>query len=100
TDGWNVGVRPGKEQSGKLLLKNAAVSTSGDLHQSIEIGGVRYSHIIDPVTGLGLTRHIAATIIAKDATTSDALATACCVAPPDKARQTGISAGATEVITA
>ena len=100
TAGWNVGVRPGKEQSGKLVLKNAAVSTSGDLHQSIEINGVHYSHIIDPATGLGLTRHIAATIISPDATTSDALATACCVAPAEKARQIGLSAGATEILLA
>lgn len=100
TAGWNVGIRPGKEQSGKLVLKNAAVSTSGDLHQSIEINGVRYSHIIDPGTGLGLTRHIAATIIARDATTSDALATACCVAPADKAKRMALSAGATEVLLA
>lgn len=100
TNGWNVGVRPGKEQSGKLLLKNAAVSTSGDLHQSIEIDGIRYSHIIDPATGLGLTRHIAATIIAPNATITDALATACCVAPADKAKKMALSIGATEVILA
>lgn len=100
SDGWNVGVRPSKEQSGQLVLKNAAVSTSGDLHQSIEIVGVRYSHIIDPATGLGLTRHVAATIIAPNATLSDALATACCVAPADEARPIGLSTGATEVILA
>jgi len=31
-----------------LRLKNCGVSTSGDLHQFIEIAGQRYSHIIDP----------------------------------------------------
>lgn len=98
--GWNIAVRSGKDPSGRLVLKHAAVSTSGDLHQSIEVDGVRYSHIIDPTTGLGLTRHVAATIIAPTATLSDALATACCVAPSDRAKQIALSAGATEVILA
>jgi thiamine biosynthesis lipoprotein len=62
-----------------LVLANAAVSTSGDLHQSVEIEGVRYSHILDPATGLGLTRRIAATVIADEAKLSDPLATAACV---------------------
>jgi len=58
-----------------LLLRNSAVSTSGDVEQSIEINGVRYSHIVDPVTGLGLTNRIQATIVGPNATTTDALAT-------------------------
>ena len=62
-----------------LILTNAAVSTSGDLHQAIAITGVRYSHILDPATGLGLTRRIAASVIADEAKFSDALATAACV---------------------
>jgi FAD:protein FMN transferase len=97
-EGWRVGVRSGRESDEKLLLKNAAVSTSGDLHQFIEVNGVRYSHIIDPDTGLGLTRYVTATVIAPTATLSDALATACCVAPLDRAEQLAISAGATRVI--
>jgi thiamine biosynthesis lipoprotein len=68
-----------------LLLRNAAVSTSGDTEQFVEIEGVRYSHILNPLTGLGLTNRIQATVIAPDATTSDALATACCVLGPERA---------------
>ena len=64
-----------------LTLSNCAISTSGDLHQSITINGQRYSHIVNPNTGLGLTTRISATIIAKDATLTDALATAYCVQP-------------------
>jgi thiamine biosynthesis lipoprotein len=62
-------------------LSNCAISTSGDLHQSITIGGQRYSHIVDPKTGLGLTQRVSATIIGKQATITDALATAYCVFP-------------------
>src|SRR5262249_50156992 len=37
--------------------------------------GVRYSHIINPVTGLGLTESIQDTIIGPNATTTDGLDT-------------------------
>ena len=58
-----------------VTLKNCGCSTSGDLHQFLELDGRRYSHIVNPRTGLGLTDRIACTVIAPDATTSDALAT-------------------------
>ncbi|TLD71799.1 FAD:protein FMN transferase [Phragmitibacter flavus] len=66
-----------------VTLSNAAVSTSGDLHQSVEIDGIRYSHILDPHTGLGLTRRIAAIAIADEAKLSDPFATAASVLGPD-----------------
>ena len=40
---------------------------------------MRYSHIVDPATGLGLTNRIQASMVAPNATTTDALATALCV---------------------
>ncbi len=97
--GWKIGVRTfdNDHDTQVLELSNCAVSTSGDLHQSITIDGTRYSHIIDPATGLGLTREVAATVIAPTATLSDALATACCTTPADKARSMALAAGATEV---
>jgi thiamine biosynthesis lipoprotein len=67
-----------------FILRNAGVSTSGDMEQFVEIGGERYSHIIDPGTGLGLTRRIQATVIASCATESDALATTVCILGPRK----------------
>lgn len=83
-DGWEVKLRtftgPGDEDRLTVLrLANRAVSTSGDLYQFVEIDGVRYSHILSPRTGLGLTARIACSVIAPDCTTSDALATAMCV---------------------
>jgi thiamine biosynthesis lipoprotein len=41
--------------------------------------GRRYSHIVDPRTGWGVTSRVAATVIARDGITSDSLATALCV---------------------
>jgi FAD:protein FMN transferase len=58
-----------------VVLHNAGISTSGDSEQNVEIGGVRYSHIIDPRTGLGMTNHIQTTIIGPNATITDGLDT-------------------------
>jgi thiamine biosynthesis lipoprotein len=58
------------------VLSNAGISTSGDQHQFIDIAGVRYSHIIDPRTALGVGHRRPVTVIARTATDSDALATA------------------------
>lgn len=69
---------------GRVVLADAAVSTSGDTEQFVEIGGVRYSHIVDPRTGLGLTTRAAVTVIAPDGTTADSFATAICVAGAEK----------------
>jgi thiamine biosynthesis lipoprotein len=81
--GWSIGVTAidsGTNQlSRNLLLRHCGISTSGDTEQSIEIAGVRYSHILDPATGLGLTNRIQATVVAPDATTSDPMATTVCV---------------------
>jgi thiamine biosynthesis lipoprotein len=86
--GWKVGVAPPEKADVKptqyLLLKNAAVSTSGDTEQYVEIGGKRYSHIVDPKTGLGLTRRGSVTVVAADGTTADALATALSVMGPER----------------
>lgn len=86
--GWTVTLRTGINDHTpvNLSLANQSVSTSGDLHQFIELDGIRYSHIIDPKTGLGLTRRIACSVIAPDTTTSDALATALCIFGPEKGR--------------
>lgn len=87
--GWKVGIAALKDPDGPpthwLLLKNAAVSTSGDSEQYVEIAGKRYSHIMDPKTGLGLTGRRSVTVIAPNATTSDALATALAVMGLDRA---------------
>ena len=56
-----------------LLFSNRAISTSGDTEQFVEIGGLRYSHILDPRTGQALTDRIQVTITAPNGLTSDSL---------------------------
>lgn len=70
--GWQIALGGGAQRS----LANVAISSSGDAEQFIEIGGVRYSHVLDPRTGRPLVDGIAATVIAPDGITADALATA------------------------
>lgn len=86
-DRWRIEVEPlldGKRPRRVLALRNCAVTTSGDTSKYVEFGGVRYSHIVDPKTGLGLTRRTSATIIAPDCTTADSLATTVNVLGPDR----------------
>lgn len=81
--GWRVGVaalEPSSEEPAYWLrLVNRAVSTSGDAFQYVEIDGVRYSHIVDPATGLGLTERSSVTVIAPTGIQADGLATAATV---------------------
>ncbi|WP_232069805.1 FAD:protein FMN transferase [Gemmata massiliana] len=86
-DGWKVDIAPiAKSQKTRpLKLANAAVSTSGDLEQFVEIGGVRYSHVLDPKTGLGLTGRRSVTVIAPNGTTADSMTKAVSVLPPEQA---------------
>lgn len=75
TAGWMIDV--GAEE--QLVLSNCGVSTSGDSQQFVNIGGKRYSHVIDPRTGIGVTTGRTAFVIAPSGMQSDALATTGCV---------------------
>ncbi len=67
-------------------LVRAALATSGATSQFVEIDGVRYSHVIDPRTGVGITSDVVTSVIAPDGATADALATAIGVLGPERAR--------------
>lgn len=88
-NGWRIGITLPEEKdkimSQLLLLKNTSVSTSGDIYQHIDINGNRYSHIINPKTGLGITTQRTVTVIAKNGVISDWLSTACSVLTKSKA---------------
>jgi thiamine biosynthesis lipoprotein len=85
TSGWRVavaGLAGTGEADAMIELADAAVTTSGDAFQAVELDGIRYSHVVDPRTGLGVVGPAAVTVIAADGTTADALATAASVLGP------------------
>lgn len=75
--GWKVGIAPvleeGDAASRYMLLANCAVSTSGDTEQYVLLEGKRYSHLVNPKTGIGLTERISVTIVAQHGIDSDCL---------------------------
>lgn len=79
--GWRIRVEPefDAQPADDLLLHDCGVSTSGDRGQRARVGDRVVSHIIDPATGEPLPMPRQATVVARDATTADALATALCV---------------------
>lgn len=93
--GWRIAIDPvrsgrPREADGSggmgttfVELVDAAITTSGDAFQAVEIDGIRYSHIVDPRTGVGVFGPSAVTVIAADCTTADAAATAASVLGPE-----------------
>jgi thiamine biosynthesis lipoprotein len=86
-DGWYVDIAPlpGSKEQRQLVLVDAAVSTSGDSEQFVEIAGVRYSHIVDPKTGIGLTGRRSVTVIARRGIQADSLTKMASILPAVKA---------------
>lgn len=73
--GWQVGV----DSIGTLELTNAAVSTAGSREQHLDLGGRRYSHIIDPSSGMGVVADLTVTVVARHGIDADGLDTAASV---------------------
>jgi thiamine biosynthesis lipoprotein len=86
--GWRIGIGPAQRPNAQprqfIRLSCAAVATSGDAYQYVEIDSVRYSHIVDPRTGLGLTTPSSITVIAHNGINADAWASALSVLPPQR----------------
>jgi thiamine biosynthesis lipoprotein len=86
TSAWTIGIAALKTPEGEptqfLKISNVAVATSGDAYQFVEIDGTRYSHIVNPKTGMGLTTHSSVTVVAPTATLADAWASAVSVMGP------------------
>lgn len=59
-----------------FVLAERAIATSGNYHRGLEIGEQSYSHILDPKTAKPVEHVISASVIADNAATADALATA------------------------
>ena len=53
--GWSVDIERPDGTRESIELAHASISTSGDREQFIERDGVRYSHLLDPRSGIGST---------------------------------------------
>ncbi len=85
---WTIGIaNPDFPQAAfsYLEISNKAVATSGNYEKYIKINGKKYSHTIDPKTGLPITGIKSVTVISENAEFADAMATPIAVM--------GISAG-------
>ena len=84
-DGWTIAIRDpflpyGQGSAGTLVLSNGlATATSGSYERFIDIGGERFTHIVDPRTGHPVRGVAQATVLAPTAAEADALSTACFV---------------------
>jgi len=89
-DGWPIGLRnaltPDKPFA-TLLLKDAALGTSGTAVQWFRHEGKRYGHILDPRSGWPVETLLSVSVIAADAATADALSTAFFVLGVEKSLQ-------------
>ncbi len=86
--GWKVAIAPlepgQSEPLRTLVLANAAVSTAGDAERFVTIDGHRYSHIINPATGLGVEDRASVTVVAADGATADAVDTTVYILGPER----------------
>ncbi len=81
-EGWRIeieNVDETKSERSGYLIANAAISSSGDRYQFMEVDGKRLSHVIDPRTGVGVEGPMLVTVIAETSTQADAADTAICV---------------------
>ncbi|MEM9888073.1 MAG: FAD:protein FMN transferase [Bacteroidota bacterium] len=67
-----------------LQFENTAIATSGSTYKYLEWQGKRYSHIIHPKTGMGVTHPNIVSVQAKDCMTADVFASAFSVMKPKK----------------
>lgn len=80
--GWKIAISSGKAEleDEVIELANCGIATSGATYRYIEVNGKKYSHIVDPRKGTGITKPVRVTIIAPSATKADAMATAVSIA--------------------
>jgi thiamine biosynthesis lipoprotein len=87
-EGWSIAIEPldpsDEKSTRTLLLHDAGVSTSGDANQYVEIDGKRYSHIIDPRTGMALIGRQSVTVVAPNGITADSMTKVVMVLGPER----------------
>jgi FAD:protein FMN transferase len=80
---WRVGLRDPRDEHGilrTLPLDDQAIATSGGYGTQFDAAG-RFNHIFEPHTGGCSSRYLSVSVMAKSATTADALSTALSLLP-------------------
>jgi len=75
---WRIGIRHPRREGeilGTIEVEDKAIVTSGDYERFFFSGGKKYHHIINPKTGYPADECQSVTIVAKEATFADGLAT-------------------------
>ncbi len=86
---WRIGLEDPRDRTRTattLPLQAAALATSGGYGMPFD-GNGRFHHLFDPATGDSARRCLSVSVVAPDAMTADALATALAVAGPGRAGQ-------------
>lgn len=99
--GWEVGINDPFNLSSVIdfiKLDKLGVATSGDYQKYFLVDGKRYSHIIDPHTGLPVENLSSVTVLADSATKADALSTAFSVMGKNKTKEFGDNEGVAGVM--
>ena len=89
-DGWPIAVQDpidSRKTAFTIELKDRAVSVAGRSEKSFEAGGVTYSHIMDPHTGMPVQGVLSVVVLASTGTEGDALDDAFFVLGPERSRE-------------
>jgi FAD:protein FMN transferase len=75
-DAWEVAIQDpvdARRTARRVRLENRALSVAGRSEKEFEVGGVRYSHIMDPRTGRPVQGILSVAVLAPSGTMGDAL---------------------------
>jgi thiamine biosynthesis lipoprotein len=89
-EGWRIevaAIEKGGEPLQQLLVRNCAITTSGDLFRFTVINGVRHGHTIDPKTGYGVPGPMAVTVIADTCLQVDVVDNVLAIMGPERGPQ-------------
>jgi thiamine biosynthesis lipoprotein len=84
---WSIGIqnpRSAEKVMATISVSDSAIATSGDYEKFFFHEGKRYHHILNPKTGFPANGCQSVTILSKDGTTADGLATAVFVLGPEQ----------------
>jgi thiamine biosynthesis lipoprotein len=81
---WQVGICDPANPSEALMsieLADAALATSGSYRRFIELDGERFSHFLDPISGMPVSGPRSVSVISNTCITAGAVATVACLKP-------------------